>query len=230
MRAGETNAITVLFCREGALGDKYMFMVLNITFVCVCVQCCVLRCVRCTGFRRRIKDGCWSGNRCQRRRCRSLYPNSYWARSYASTRAGQCWCLSSVERLRRVFLSFIGRTGSDSDRKTSRFARFTVVRLKNMNPDASFTMLMLMGKIKNSLGSSSSGSRKWRSSVTFHLTGTSSAMTSSITVTTWLAVIRKCSLSSTNSQVRWIKGPNHQTLAVGGESSNDELISSQLFW
>lgn len=129
-----------------------------------------------------------------------------------------------------VFLSFIGRTGSDSDRKTSRFTRFTVVRLKNMNPDASFTMLMLMGKIKNSLGSSSSGSRKWRSSVTFHLTGTSSAMTSSITVTTWLAVIRKCSLSSTNSQVRWIKGPNHQTLAVGGESSNAELISSQLFW
>lgn len=28
----------------------------------------------------------------------------------------------------------------------------------------------------------------------------------------------------------WIKGPNHQTLAVGGESSNAELISSQLFW
>lgn len=121
-----------------------------------------------------------------------------------------------------VFLSFIRQNGSNSDRKTSRFARFTVVRLKNMNP--SFTMLMLMGKIKNSLWSSSSGSRKWRSSVTFHLTGTSSAMTSSITVTTWLAVIRKCSLSSTNSQVRWIKGPNHQTLAIEGESSNDELI------
>lgn len=80
------------------------------------------------------------------------------------------------------------------------------------------------GKKENSLWSSSSGSRKWRSLVTFHLTGTSSAMTSSITVTTWLAVIRKCSLSSTNSQVRWIKGPNHQTLAIEGESSNDELI------
>lgn len=107
MRAGETNTITVLFCREGALRDKYMFMVLNITFVCVCVQCCVLRCVRCTGFRQRIKDGCWSGNRCQRRRCRSLYPNSYWARSYASTRAGQCWCLSSVERLRSVLKFYL---------------------------------------------------------------------------------------------------------------------------
>lgn len=47
-----------------------------------------------------------------------------------------------------MFLSFIGQNGSNSDRKTSRFARFTVVRLKNMNPDASFTMLMLMGKKK----------------------------------------------------------------------------------
>lgn len=73
----------------------------------MCVQCCVLRCVRCTGFRQRIKDGCWSGNRCQRRRCRSLYPNSYWARSYASTRAGQCWCLSSVERLRSVLKFYL---------------------------------------------------------------------------------------------------------------------------
>lgn len=57
---------------------------------CLCVQCWVLRCVRCTGFRRRIKDGCWSGNRCQRRRSLSRYPNSCWGRSYTATPAGVC--------------------------------------------------------------------------------------------------------------------------------------------
>lgn len=169
----------------------------------MCVQCCVLRCVRCTGFRRRIKDGCWSGNRCQRRRCRSLYPNSYWARSYVSTRAGQCLCLSSVERLRSVFKFYLTEWLKFWQENES-FCSFYCCEAQKH--ESFFHNVDAYGKKENSLWLSSSGSRKWRSSVTFHLTGTSSAMTSSITVTTWLAVIRKCSLSSTNSQVCGLKG------------------------
>lgn len=68
------------------------------------------------------------------------------AHTRAHKQVSVCVCL--LLRGYGVFLSFIRQNGSNSDRKTSRFARFTVVRLKNMNPDASFTMLMLMGKKK----------------------------------------------------------------------------------